>query len=61
MPPVQKNAVAERLLLGLNFFHQLLGGNRRAQQGFQHRQQRLGFLESEGALGHVVILLHIRS
>jgi hypothetical protein len=49
---VEKDAVIERLHFALDLFHQLLAGDRGAQQGFQHGEQRLGFVESEGAVRH---------
>ena len=48
-PAAQKNAVLQRLLLGLGFVNDLLGLNCRAQLRFEYRQQRLGFVQSEGS------------
>ena len=36
---VEKDAVSERLHLGLNFFHELLTSNRGTQKRFEHRHQ----------------------
>jgi hypothetical protein len=47
---VEKDAMGERLLFSLNFFDQILGGDRSAQQRFEHGQKRMRFVESEGAL-----------
>jgi len=49
---VEKDAVVGGLHLGLNFVHQLFAGDGAAQKRFEHREQRLGFVESEGSVGH---------
>jgi hypothetical protein len=49
---VEKNAVSESLHFGFELFHHFLAGDGGAQQGFKHRQQRMGFIESESSIGH---------
>ncbi len=49
---VQEDAVIGGLHFGLDFFHQLLAVDGGAQKRLEHGEQRLGFVESEGAVGH---------
>ena len=49
---VQEDAMIERLHLALDFFHELLAADGGAQQRLKYGKQRLGFVESEGAVGH---------
>jgi len=44
--------VAKLLHLAFDFFHQLLAADSGAQKRLQHREQRLGFFESERAVRH---------
>ena len=49
---VEEDAVGDGLHLGVDFVHQLLAGDGGAQKGLKNRQQRLGFVEGECAVGH---------
>jgi hypothetical protein len=49
---VEEDALIERLHLRLDFLDEVLAADRRSQQRFQHREQGLSFVESEGAVGH---------
>ena len=42
----------------LKIFHDLLAADSGAQQRFEDGKKRLGFVESESAVGHTFILLH---
>src|SRR5579862_5009760 len=47
---VDKNTLAERLHLSIDFFHNLLAADSRAQQRLKDRKQRLCFFEGEGSV-----------
>src|SRR5262249_29049840 len=51
---IEKDAMLKRLQLALGFLDRLLGVDRRAQQRFEHWQQRLGFIESECTVRHAI-------
>lgn len=54
---VEEDAVIERLHLGFNVFHDLLAADGGAQERFEHGKKRLGFVESEGSVGHLESIL----
>jgi len=49
---VEEDAVGQGLHLGFDFFHNFLAGDGGAQQGFEHGQQRMGFVEGKSFIGH---------
>ena len=51
---LQKDPVREFLEFSVDGFDQLFAVDCGAQQGFQHRQERLGFFKGESSFGHKV-------